>query len=68
MKEYTEEFYRLNIRARYRENDEEKTGKYINGLRYEIQDEINMTMVRTVEEAYHVARKAKEKLARKKIQ
>jgi hypothetical protein len=36
VKEYTEEFYRLNIRTGQREKDEEKVSKYINGLRYEI--------------------------------
>jgi hypothetical protein len=36
VKEYTEEFYKLNIRAGHRENDEEKVARYINGLRYEI--------------------------------
>jgi hypothetical protein len=34
VKEYTKEFYKLNIRARNRENDEEKVARYINGLRY----------------------------------
>ena len=38
VKEYTKEFYKLNIRARHRENDEEKVNKYINGLRYVIKD------------------------------
>jgi hypothetical protein len=47
VKEYTEEFYKLNIRAGHRENDEEKVSRYINGLRYEIQDEINMMTMRT---------------------
>jgi hypothetical protein len=36
VKEYTEEFYRLNIRIGQREKDEEKVSRYINGLRYEI--------------------------------
>jgi hypothetical protein len=36
VKEYTKEFYKLNIRVRHRENDEEKVSRYINGLRYEI--------------------------------
>jgi hypothetical protein len=65
VKEYTEEFYKLNIRAGHMENDEEKVFRYINGLRYEIQDEIRMIIMRTVEDAYQVALKAKEKLARK---
>jgi hypothetical protein len=36
VKEYTEEFYNLNIREGHRENDEENIDMYINGLRYEI--------------------------------
>jgi hypothetical protein len=36
MKEYTEEFYRLNIKAGHRESDDEKVAKYLNGLRYDI--------------------------------
>jgi hypothetical protein len=68
VKEYTEEFYKLNIRAGHRENDEEKVARYINGLRYEIQDEISMMTMRTVEDSYQVALKAEEKLARKQSQ
>jgi hypothetical protein len=68
VKEYTEEFYKLNIRAGHKENDEEKVARYINGLRYEIQDEISMITMRTVEYAYQVALKEEEKLARKKSQ
>jgi hypothetical protein len=48
VKEYTKEFYRLNIRTGQREKDDEKVGRYINGLRYEIQDEISMMTIRTV--------------------
>jgi hypothetical protein len=65
MKEYTEGFYKLNIRARHRENDEEKVSRYINVLRYEIQDEKIMMTMRKVEDAYQVAPKLEEKLARK---
>jgi hypothetical protein len=65
VKEYTEEFYKLNIRTGQRDKDEEKVSRYINGLRYEIQDEINMMLVRTMEDAYQFALKAEEKLARK---
>jgi hypothetical protein len=50
------------------EKDEENISRYINGLRYEIQDEINMMSVRIVEDAYHIALKAEEKLARKQSQ
>jgi hypothetical protein len=68
VKEYTEEFYRLNIRTRQREKDDEKISRYINGLRYEIQKEISMMIVRIVEDAYQIALKAKEKLARNQTQ
>jgi hypothetical protein len=68
VKEYTEEFYRLNIRTGQWERDEEKVARYINGLRYEIQDELSMMSVRTVEDAYQFALKAEEKLARKQNQ
>jgi uncharacterized protein YjbK len=63
VKEYIEEFYRLNIRTRQREREEEKVARYINGLRYEIQDKLNMMSIRTVEDAYQFALKAEEKLA-----
>ena len=36
VKEYTEDFYKLNIGTGQREKDEEKVSRYINGLRYEI--------------------------------
>jgi hypothetical protein len=57
VKEYSEEFYKLNIRTGQREKDEEKVVRYINGLRYEIQDEINMMSVRTMEDAYQFSLK-----------
>jgi hypothetical protein len=68
VKEYTEEFYRLNIRVGQKENEDEKTTRYINGLRYEIQEEINMMSVSKVEDAYQVALKDEDKLARKQSQ
>jgi hypothetical protein len=68
VKEYIEEFYKINIRAGHRESDDEKVARYMNGLRYEIQDEINMATIRTVEDAYQMALKAKEKLSHKKSQ
>ena len=68
VKEYTEELYKLNIRTGQSERDEEKVSIYINGLRYEIQDELSMMSVRTVEDAYQFALKAEEKLDRKQNQ
>jgi hypothetical protein len=68
VKEYTEEFYRLNIRAGHRESDDEKVARYLNGLRYDIQDELSMVTIRIVEDAYQMALKAEEKLNRKQGQ
>jgi hypothetical protein len=65
VKEYTEEFYRVNIRAGHREIDDEKVARYLNGLRYNIQDELSMVTIRTVEDAYQMALKAQEKLSHK---
>jgi hypothetical protein len=68
VKEYTKEFYKLNIRTGQREKDEENVSSYINGLRYEIKDEINMMSVMTVEDAYHFSLKVEEKLTKKQNQ
>jgi hypothetical protein len=54
----------LNIRVGHRENNEEKVAIYINGLMYEIQDEISMIMMMNVEDYYQVALKEEAKLAR----
>jgi hypothetical protein len=57
VKEYTEEFYRLNIRASHRESDDEKITRYMNGLRYEIHDEMSMVTIITVEYSYQICKK-----------
>jgi uncharacterized protein YjbK len=59
VEEYTEEFYKLNIRVGQRERDEEKVARYINGMRYEIQNEISMMSVRTGEDDYQFTLKEK---------
>ena len=38
VKEYTEEFYRLDIKSGHVDDDVEKSARYINGLRSGIQD------------------------------
>jgi hypothetical protein len=68
LKEYTEEFYRLNIRAGHRESDDEKVARYMNDPRYDIQDEMSMATIQMVEDAYQMALKAEEKLSCKKGQ
>ena len=68
VKEYIKEFYKLSIRARHAEDNMEKVARYINGLRYDIQDEIRILPLTTVEEAYQATLKAVEKFARKQSQ
>ena len=65
VKEYTKEFYRLDIRSRHVDDDVEKISRYINGLRSRIQDEISFVKLECLEEAYQYALKAKEILKKK---
>ena len=65
MREYTEEFYKVNLRAGYVEESTKKIARYINGMPMEIQDEISMISPRTMEEAYQCALRVEEKLLRK---
>jgi hypothetical protein len=68
VKEYIEEFYRINIREGHRESDDENVSRYMNGLRYDIQDGMSMMNIRMVEDAYQMALKAEENLSRKQGQ
>ena len=64
-KDYTNEFYRLDIRSRYVDNEVEKIARHLNGLRSRIQDEISFVKLESVEEAYQYAMKAEEILTKK---
>ena len=65
MNEYNEEFYRLDIRYGHVDDEIEKFARYINGLRYRIQDEISFVKLESVEEAYQYALKVEEILTKK---
>ena len=65
MKEYTEDFYRVTLRASYIEDTPEKTTRFVNGLRLEILDEISILSLKNIEEAYQSAMKAEEKITKK---
>ena len=64
VREYTEEFYKISIRAGQIQYTQEKEARYINGLRIEIQDELSMMSPKKAEEAYQMALKAEGKLLR----
>lgn len=55
----------MNLRVGYVEYTANKTTKYLNGLRIDIQDEINILSPRTMEEAYQCSLKVEEKILRK---
>ena len=65
VKEYTEEFYKVNIRSGHIEDTLERVARYINGLRFDIQDELSLLSLKSVEEAYQISMKVEEKLMRK---
>ena len=65
VKEFIEEFYRLSIRSGQTDEGEEEVTRYVNGLKYSIQDELSLSRFRTVGESYQLTLKAEEKLARK---
>ena len=65
MREYTEEFYKVNLRVVYVEESAEKDSIYVNGPRMDIQEEISMISPRTMEEVYQCALREEEKIARK---
>ena len=66
VKDYTEEFYKLTIRSRHRELSKKKVAWYINGLRFNIQDEVGMPNISLVEDAYQKALKEEDTLKRKR--
>ena len=65
IKDYTENFFRPSIRAGHTQGGLERVARYINGLRYDIQDELSLLNLKIVGDAYQVASKVEEKLLRK---
>ena len=60
VREYIEEFYKLSIIFGHVEDDLENVARYINGLRYEIHDEIKFLSLKTIDDAYQASLKAEE--------
>ena len=67
-REFTQEFYKVNIILGHIEDTPEKVARYVNSLRFDIQDELSLLSLTSVEEAYQVALKDEEKLMRKQSQ
>ena len=64
LKEYIEEFYRLDIIFGHVDDDVEKIARHLNGLIFGILDEISFLKLESIEEAYQYALKAKEILTK----
>ena len=58
IKEYIEEFYKENIREGYVEDNPNKVVGDINGLIFDIQDEMNLLSPNYVEDVYQFSLKA----------
>ncbi|XP_059068693.1 uncharacterized protein LOC131859152 [Cryptomeria japonica] len=65
---YTEEFLKLCIKAKTVETEEEKLARYINGLKFSIQDELNLHTPGSVHKCYQIALKVEEKFRKKQDQ
>ena len=68
MEELTNEFYQVSIHVDHQETGEQLATRYVNCLKFFIQDELSMHRVRDVEEAYRLALKAEEKQNRQFVQ
>lgn len=66
--EYTKEFYKFSIRSGHVKDEMEKVARYINRLRYDIEDEINIVSIKKIEGSYQATLKAAEKSLRKQSQ
>ena len=64
VKDYTDEFYRLDPRFGHVDDEIEKVARYLNGLRSRIQDEISFVKLDSVEEAYQYTLKVEEILTK----
>ena len=66
VKEYTQEFYKTNFREGYIEDTVEKIARYLNGVRFDIQEELSFVSPTSVDEAYQYALKVEEGIQRNK--
>lgn len=65
---YTEEFQKLSIKSKKVEDESERVARYLNGLRWKIQEELNLLCLDTVHKCYQLALKVEEKLKRRQDQ
>ena len=61
MKDLTKEFYAFSIRSGHTNEWEEVVARYVNGLKYVVQDELSLSRFRTVREVYQLSLKAEKR-------
>lgn len=62
---YTEEFQKLSLRSKFAEPESIKVERYLNGLRMNIQEELQLLSPNTVAKCYQLALKVEEKIKRR---
>ena len=62
VREYIEEFYKINFKAGYIEDIAEKGARYLNALRYDNQDELSLVNPTGIDEAYQYALRVEERI------
>ena len=63
---YTEEFQKLSLRSKFAEPESIKVERYLNGLRMNIQEELQLLSPNTVAKCYQLALKVEKKIKRGK--
>ncbi|XP_059067896.1 uncharacterized protein LOC131858615 [Cryptomeria japonica] len=62
---YTEEFHKMNLKAKVPENEKQKLARYLNGLKFSIQDELSLFNPETVHKCFQMALRIEEKQKRR---
>lgn len=58
---YTEEFHKLTLKTKISETENQKLARYLNGLKYSIQDELSLFNPESVHKCHQMALKIEEK-------
>lgn len=65
MSSYTEEFMKLCVRTKVKESEDEKVARYLNGLIFIIQEDLNIHTSEIVQKCFQLALKVEENLKRR---
>jgi hypothetical protein len=60
--EYTEEFFKISLRSGIKEPEYQRVERYVNGLKYQIQNDMSMHYFHNVDEAYQVSLNVEENI------